>query len=63
MINTRQLRTLQDIGSVKPRKLSSKSLPSVTLDKEVSVNCISATTSLPSATWCSAKESRRHGAK
>jgi hypothetical protein len=38
-------------NSAKPGKHLAKSLPSVTLDKEVSVNCISATTSLPS-TFC-----------
>jgi hypothetical protein len=34
--------------SAKPRKHPAKSLPSVTLDKEVSTNCTSATTSLSS---------------
>lgn len=39
--------------SVEPRKHSAKSLPSVTLDKEVSTNCTSATASL-SSTFCRA---------
>jgi hypothetical protein len=60
----------------KPEKYSVKSLSSVTLGKEVSVNCTltttylsstfvrhSAKTSLPSATWFSAKKSHRHGAR